>query len=200
MYAPPKTEKNLFPSHISFLSCQLHREPEQTCANRKFWNTFPLMFSNKINGHWKTIFHVPNLYHGNSYSWHCQCRFFKILFFPYRTMCWLMMTRKMISNKWEACCRRSRHEEVALSTSTSKILAGFQNYLCVLQLFRKSLLTINRSPVRLWKAMAFISFHFTEPEQLVAQMKWVSSAISCFLNYIYRVIGNFIVMITFCFF
>lgn len=58
-----------------------------------------------------------------------------------------------------------------LRFSTSKLLADFQNYLCILWLFSKSLLSINRSPVPLKKAMAFISFHFTEQEQLVAEMK-----------------------------
>lgn len=54
-----------------------------------------------------------------------------------------------------------------LRVSLAKLLVDFQNYLCILQLFSKSLLTINRSRVPLKKAMAFISFHFTEQEQLV---------------------------------
>lgn len=54
-----------------------------------------------------------------------------------------------------------------LRVSLPKLLVDFQNYLCILQLFSKSLLTINRSRVPLKKAMAFISFHFTEQEQLV---------------------------------
>lgn len=58
-----------------------------------------------------------------------------------------------------------------LGISATKLLADFQNYLCLLHLFSKSLLTINRPPVPLKKAMAFISFHFTEQEQLIDQMK-----------------------------
>ena len=44
-----------------------------------------------------------------------------------------------------------------LRVSMAKLLTDFQNYLCILQLFSKSLLTINRSPMLLKKAMAFIS-------------------------------------------
>lgn len=53
-----------------------------------------------------------------------------------------------------------------LGASTSKLLADFQNYLCILWLFSKSLLTINRSLVPLKKAMAFILLHFTESSSL----------------------------------
>ena len=54
-----------------------------------------------------------------------------------------------------------------LRVSTARLLTDFQNYLCILQLFSKSLLTIKRSSVPLKKAMAFISFHFMEQKQLV---------------------------------
>ena len=75
--------------------------------------------------------------------------------------------------------------------------AGYQNYLCILRLFSKSPLAINGCPVLLKKAMTFISFHFTEQEQACwLDEREVSPAIGCFLFSIYKVIGNFIVMIS----
>lgn len=54
-----------------------------------------------------------------------------------------------------------------LRVSAARLLTDFQNYLCTLQLFSKSLLTIKRSSVLFKNAMAFISFHFMEQKQLV---------------------------------
>lgn len=88
-----------------------------------------------------------------------------------------------------------------LGIFATELLADFQNYLCLLQLFSKSLLTINRPHVPLKKSCGihFILFHRTGTACWLDK-KEVSPVVSCFLLSIYKVIGSFIVMISLCMF